>query len=343
MTQLCATISMQLYSKSSFDEFKLSTKDIKTDLFIYDNHGAFFDATPPFLVAITGKTIILGWRGTFSLVDGLNNAAASPQSSLAWGKHAKTIKAQGAMTSIVHNDIVTHEKAIIAKAKELGITEIITTGQSLGGGCSQIGHLTIRAQIQDEVSPWNELQKQGVNVRSVAFCGPMTTVLVDNATPRTDEFVEGLWNNSCNFVYKNDPVPRAYGYLSFIEDLVDNATEALTKAIPLLWILKRLFDVQGKLEDLVAGAKDNESLVGVLGIFSQYRHMGNLVYYESEDAKPVALKDMGAFYKHTKGEKNLFRNIKYKPAKKPIEDFMGWHMDIFRAPGLSYPREDLMK
>ena len=343
MTQLCATISMQLYSKSSFDEFKLSTKDMKTDLFIYDNHGAFFDATPPFLVAITGKTMILGWRGTSSLVDGLNDAAASPQSSLAWRKHAKTIKAQGAMTSIVHNDIVTHEKAIIAKAKELGITEIITTGQSLGGGCSQIGHLTIRAQIQDEVSPWNELQEQGVNVRSVAFCGPMTTVLVDNATPGTDEFVEGLWNNSCNFVYKNDPVPRAYGYLSFIEDLVDNATEDLTKAIPLPWILKRLFDVQGKLEDLVAGAKDNESLVGVLGIFSQYRHMGNLVYYESEDAKPVVLKDMGAFHKNTKGEKNLFRNIKYKPVKKPIEDFMGWHMDIIRAPGLSYPREDLMK
>jgi len=106
----------------------LSTKDMKTELFIHDNHGDFFDATPPFGVFISGKTMILGWRGTSGLADGLNDAAASPQSSLAWRKHCKSIKAQGAMTSIVHNDIANHEKAIIKKAKELGITEIITTG-----------------------------------------------------------------------------------------------------------------------------------------------------------------------------------------------------------------------
>jgi hypothetical protein len=128
ITQLCSTISRQLYSKASADEFMLSTKDIKTELFIYDNHGDYFDATPPFLVAITGKTMILGWRGTSGLLDTINDAAASPQSSLAWRKHCKTIKAQGAMTSIVHNDIANHETAIIKKAKELGITEIVTTG-----------------------------------------------------------------------------------------------------------------------------------------------------------------------------------------------------------------------
>jgi hypothetical protein len=128
MTQLCATISTQLYNCKSFEEFKLSTKDIKTDLFLYDNHDGLNDATPPFCVATTGKTMILGWRGTNTLCDGLNDAAASPQSSFAWRKHCKTIKAQGAMTSIVHNDLVNHEKAIIRRAKELGITEIITTG-----------------------------------------------------------------------------------------------------------------------------------------------------------------------------------------------------------------------
>ena len=128
MTQLCSTISTQLYDCESFEEFKLSTKDIKTDLFLYDNHDDLNDATPPFCVAITGKTMILGWRGTNTLADTLNDAAASPQSSFAWRKHSNTIKAQGAMTSIVHNDLVKHEKAIIRRVKELGITEIITTG-----------------------------------------------------------------------------------------------------------------------------------------------------------------------------------------------------------------------
>jgi hypothetical protein len=128
MTQLCSTISSQLYTKESFDEFMLSSKDIKTELLIYEDHGDLSGATPPFCIAVTGKTMILGWRGTSGLADGLNDVAASPQSSLAWRKYAKTIKAQGAMTSIVSNDLVTYEKLIIKKAQDLGITEIITTG-----------------------------------------------------------------------------------------------------------------------------------------------------------------------------------------------------------------------
>jgi len=340
IAQLCATVSAQLYTKLSFDEFKLSTKDLKTELFLFDDHGAFLDTTPPFLVATTGKTMILGWRGTGTLADGLNDVAASPLSSLAWRKHAKTIKAQGAMTSICHNDIVNHQKAIIAKAKELGITEIITTGQSLGGGLSQIGHLTLRALIEDEQSQWNELE--GINVRSVAFCGPMTTVLLDNATPETDAFIEKLWDNSCNFAYKNDIVPRGYGYLSFVEDFIDDAGDDLVEGIPLPRMAKNILDVKGKLEDMVDGAKDNESLAGLLGVYSQYRHMGNVIYYESEDAKPVVLKDMGAFFKNSKGEKNLFRSVPYKPVKSPMEEFMGWHMDIIMAPGLSFHPDELM-
>jgi len=282
----------------------------------------------------------LGWRGTISLADKLNDVAASPLSSLAWRKHAKTIKAQGSMTSIAHNDIVIHQQAIIAKAKEVGITEIVTTGQSLGGGLAQIGHLTLRALIEDEQSQWNELE--GVNVRSVAFCAPMTTVLLDNATPETDVFIEKLWNNSCNVVYMNDVVPRGYGYLSFIEDFVENAQKDLVKAIPVPRIAKRFLDVQGKIQDLVEGAKNNESLAGLLGVFSQYRHMGNLVFYESEDAKPLVLKDLGAFHKNSKGEKNLFRSVKYKPVKSPMADFMEWHMHIIRGPGLSFPKDQLM-
>jgi hypothetical protein len=128
MSRLCATISSQLYNKTSEDEFILSTKDKKTEIFIYDDHGAFLDATPPFLAATTDDTMILGWRGTGSLADGLNDAACSPQSSLAWRKHAKTIKVQGAFTSIVHNDLANHEVEIIKKIKKSGIKEIITTG-----------------------------------------------------------------------------------------------------------------------------------------------------------------------------------------------------------------------
>lgn len=129
MTQLCATVSNQLYNYYTAEEFKLSTNDHKTEVVIYDNHGEKLkDATAPFIVTVSGDKMIIGWRGSNTMSDFLNDGAASPQSSFAWKKHSKTIKAQGAFTSIVTNDIVTHEEDIIREAKKRGIKEIITTG-----------------------------------------------------------------------------------------------------------------------------------------------------------------------------------------------------------------------
>lgn len=62
MTQLCSTISSQLYSKEKLEGFKLSTKDHKTEALIYDDHGIFKPSTVPFLVSVCGDTLILGWR-----------------------------------------------------------------------------------------------------------------------------------------------------------------------------------------------------------------------------------------------------------------------------------------
>lgn len=117
--------------------------------------------------------------------------------------------------------------------------------------------MILRAQIQDENSPWHVLDGK-VNVRSVAFCGPMTTVLLDNASEETDKFVQEIADNSVNFIYKNDVVPRyemllilqsllffyscltqhfcrGYGYLTFVEGKlyavfanILHATELLT-------------------------------------------------------------------------------------------------------------------
>jgi hypothetical protein len=108
--------------------------------------------------------------------------------------------------------------------------------------------------------------------------------------------------------------------------------------------MKRLVDVQGKIEDLVDSAQEMEAIAGLVGVFSQYRHVGNIVFYEGEDAKPRVLKDMGAFHKNTAGEKNLFRSVKYVPFKGDImKEMMAWHMDPIRGPGLSFPPKEQMK
>ena len=102
--------------------------------------------------------------------------------------------------------------------------------QSLGGGCAQIGHLIIRAQMEDRSSPWNDLKR--INVRSVGICAPMTIAVIHNAKgehPSTDNLLKKMSENSCNLIYSNDVVPRACGYITFLEDFMDNAVEGISK------------------------------------------------------------------------------------------------------------------
>ena len=64
-------------------------------------------------MCVPGDTIILGWRKTTTIAHAFNDTAAFLQSAIAWRKHASIIKAQGVFSSIVINDIVTHEVEII--------------------------------------------------------------------------------------------------------------------------------------------------------------------------------------------------------------------------------------
>ena len=196
----------------------------------------------------------------------------------------------------------------------------------------QIAHTTMRAQIQEETSPWSKLID--VNVRSVVFSAPMTTVLINNASDETDTFVDELNDNSCNLILSNDPVPRCYGYLSFIQDFVENSTAEIadTKKIPPA--MKFAFQLKRRLETGVDTVANSSIVQEIVTTLSKYVHPGNIVYYEDKDSKPVVLKDMGAYYKNTKGRTDTFRTVSYKPVKKPLGEFMVWHNSI--RPGLMY-------
>ena len=126
--KLCCTISYQLYHRHSAKEFNLSTKDMTTEVLIYDDHGIFNASSPPFIVTVTGKTMILGWRGSASFSDLFTDLCANPRGSFLWKKHAKYIKAQVAMAGIVDDDLLENGDEIIKLAKKHGVTEIVTTG-----------------------------------------------------------------------------------------------------------------------------------------------------------------------------------------------------------------------
>lgn len=323
--KLCCTISDQVYSKYSAKDFRLSTKEMKTEVLIYDDHGIFNATSPPFIVTLTGKTMILGWRGTHDYSDVLTDVCACPHASFAWKKHAKYIKVQSAMAAIVIDDFLENGDEIIKLAKQHEVTEIITTGHSLGGALAQIGHLTLRGLIEDKSSEWNELD--GISIKSVGISAPMSIVLTKKPNRETEKFIDDLKDNSSNVVYKNDPIPRGYGFLSFIEEGIDDLSEDSSNAM-LGGLFSKLLRVDKKVDDMIAKVKDGEKTKGLLKVFSRYIHLGNLIYYADENGKPRVLTDKGAFFKNTLGLKNTFRSVKYvNSGKNKISpDIIGaWH------------------
>jgi len=352
ITRLCATMAQQCYelsnqeSKFITDEFKLNTKDHKAVAIITEMQGVCKATNPTFGAAITGNTMILSWRGTTPdqyPMDALNDIAFSPSGSLAWRKHAKSIKLHGAMASLTDNDIANHEDVIIEACKNNGIKEIVTTGHSLGGALGQIAHTIIRAQMQDENSPWFELKN--INVRSVVFSAPMTTcVFNDKISKETEAFVEELNNNSCNLFLGNDVVPRAYGFMSFENDMLNDVIETIGNVkvnVPTPWILKQLI----KKRLIVAKSKEmnDPKITGFVKVCLLYTHPGKLVYYKDIKSEPEVLVDLGPF-KATE-EPGTFRSVKYKPVEKgdnPINHVgTDWHSDIVRRPGIAFLDSEL--
>jgi hypothetical protein len=297
ITRFAATLSQQTYDlyTGKIEKIAMSTDEHKVDTIIEEGQGDFKPSNPTFGAVVCGDTMILGWRGTQNLIDGLNDVAFSPTGNLAMRKHSKNIKLQGGMASLCLNDLVTHEETIIAECKKRGIKEIVTTGHSLGGGIGQIGHTIVRAQIEDPTSPWSELKD--VNVRSILFCAPMTTVIVkDGCSDETEQFIEELNENSCNVVFHNDFVPRSYGYLSFINDFVDDAVDDIgpylldDKPMPSYIIKKQIEKIARAAEEQVLEAQPFQDMVSVM---CNFIHPGKVIYYKDEAAKPKTLVDMG--------------------------------------------------
>ena len=130
ITRLAATLSQQLYDvkNQKKSEFMLNTDKHKTEVIHLETQSVFTETSPTFGAIVSGDTMILGWRGTNTLTDAINDLAWSPCSNVAWRKHKNNLKVQGAMTSLCLNDIANHEDMIIEECKKHGIKEIVTTG-----------------------------------------------------------------------------------------------------------------------------------------------------------------------------------------------------------------------
>jgi hypothetical protein len=337
IARVAASLSNQIYHIKG--DFKLSTKDHQATIIIKDDKGKFKYTNPVFVAVVCDKTMILGWRGSTHPTDFLNDAAASPCLNMALGAHAKNIKLQGAMASLMQNDIINHQDKIIEECKNRGITNIVTTGHSLGGALAQIGHTMIRAQMQDKRSPWYELKDLGI--RSLAFSGLMSTQIVsDGLSDETEEFIKELDENSCNVVYYNDGAPRMYALTSFLIPFVEDVDlgSTVSEKVPYgtqTFVKMIVGHLDRAATTSVFATDDAEEMFNV---WAEYIHPGRIVFYENSDAVPKTLKDYGPNYDGK--QTDAFRAVNYDPTGPTVAQIKAWHSRPYY--GMGIPDQELI-
>jgi len=335
-TQLCATICARLCNdKNNIEEFNdLVPKEYyepgydleavglsptnppeTVQIIKFCSNGMFAITNSPFVIMVTGTTMIIGFRGSHGLVDAIRDINFQPGSSFRWGKVGKVVKVFSGTISYIDNFMVDNEQLILNTIKERNITELILTGHSLGGGIAQVGHLWLVGSMNEEYhtpqsyKPWEELNGK-LTVRTVAFEAPMTTaylqhglnnevVAVDedgyDVATKGREFIVKCGATMCTTCFAWDVIPRLGGY--FEEWALGTITSTLALKHPFgkgsflhpitgakYRFLEYLLHKVAKSD--AVDEKLSPLLSPVFDCAKAYQHIGKIIYYESADSVP---------------------------------------------------------
>jgi len=313
LTKLCASISSRLYNIDNniemFNDLVPKEYSETMEIIKYSSNGMYSITNVPYVIVVTGATMIIGFRGTHGALDLIHDLGFYLSSSFRWSKVGKVVKVFGGMIPVFENFMVENEQLILKTIEEQNITELLLTGHSLGGGISQVGQLWLVGSMNEEYhaphsyKQWEEL-KDKVTVRTVAFEAPQTTAYLQrginddivvapgdyDVVTKGAEFIEKCGSTMCTTSFGMDVVPRLGGYtrewaLEFI-DAVLNLKKPIGK-VPLLeqpgWLIVKLF-LKKINTDFWPKAKD--SLLPLMECAKAYQHIGKIINYESADSAP---------------------------------------------------------
>ena len=202
-TRICAALSGQIYTAKSKYDFDLSISGRVVEVILFDDNGILAETTPPIAIAITGNTMIIGWRGSQTLMDWIMDFAFAPMASRSWVHMAPSIRAQGGYCALVESYMCKHESTILKEVKTRGIQEILLTGHSLAGGLAQVAHCFLEGERLAVSSPWKCLDQ--VNIRCISFSAPMTTVNLNRKDKGSAKFLKKVGSNASNIIFESDP------------------------------------------------------------------------------------------------------------------------------------------
>ena len=347
LTRACASISGQMYGARSPDSFKLPSKlGVEVVLYKDSSNGHFKGTQSGMAVAIKGSTMMVAWHESKAAVRqtvdvAMDGPFASMASSKAWQHTAPYVRAQGGMLALVENYMSLYEKEIQEEIAKRGIENVVLTGHSLGGGIAQVAHLYLQGECEKAHSDWQAVaSKSSLKIHTVAFAAPMTTVNLKRDDGASARFIDQVGQSMCCFVYEMDVVPRGYGCIHFVNEVLKSAIPELVSDIPVPGVLKWAFGAKSKIQDAMESMiEGNKELIGVMVL---YRHIGRVIFYQSCKDPPVQLVDEGFFYKPRMRSglpprQNLFRNITYQ--KESIETLAEMHNFLVgnnAGPGLAY-------
>ena len=152
--------------------------------------------------------------------------------------------------------------------------------------------------MKDKNSPWHGLEALGVEVRTVAFGGPMVVLLDKSVDACTRKFVDAVSARSCNVVYHNDPIPRLPGHVDYLRDAAKKlniparkvAAQKLRDANALFKIPTVADKTVGLFFDKCLSANLDEMpwIKAPITVVKRYHHISSLIYYSPTAHAPPA-------------------------------------------------------
>lgn len=335
----CAMLCNSLYRMMELDleeDFSDGFKEVMRNDFKRKDLGAVMDAwcAPRSAIEqhmvgsiIFEKTLIVAICGSSKDADWLTNFDGTPSRDPYFNETFPNMRVHNGFCGLVRDlfcNYVNPPKGVrtdyrlplLEIAKRNGVTRVIITGHSLGGGCAQLAlfmslceqrHPKERSGKRSDLFPDNTDQLEyfkTLDFTAITFAAPMVFYFDANKLEEKEKiFCEEFQRRSENFVFTVDIVPHLPGDLKWLtaakEDLKLLARNKAMSKLPAGWKGVVAGPVAGPVVDQFLNwfIKNAEEKLSTLSPdLCHYKHLSRLVVYEprlSDDRRTIACHRLG--------------------------------------------------